>query len=139
MEIAWQQFIISDQKERLDLETIKGFLARSYWANKRPEERTLRSIDNSICYGVYDGLQQVGYARIVTDHATMYYLCDVFIDEAYRGMGIGKKLIETITTSLEFKDLMGILGTKDAHELYTQYDFEPDTERFMRRRPDYLR
>lgn len=139
METTWNQFIISDDKARLDLETIKGFLSRSYWANKRPEERTLRSIENSVCYGVYEGPKQVGYARIVTDHATMYYLCDVFIDEDYRGMGIGKKLIETLTTSDELKDLMGILGTKDAHELYRQYDFEPDTERFMRRTPDYIR
>ena len=69
----------------------------------------------------------------------MYYLCDVFIDEDYRGMGIGKKLVESLTTSDEYKDLMGLLGTKDAHELYKQYDFEQETERFMRRVPDYIR
>jgi GNAT superfamily N-acetyltransferase len=139
MEITWNQFIISDKKELLSLDTIKGFLSRSYWANKRPVERTEKSIEHSVCYGVYEGNKQVGYARVVTDHATMYYLCDVYIDEDYRGMGIGKKLIETITTSAELKDLMGILGTKDAHELYTQYDFEADPERFMRRLPDYVR
>ncbi|OCT11512.1 GCN5 family acetyltransferase [Paenibacillus pectinilyticus] len=139
MEITWNQFVISDDKGRLDVDTIKVFLSRSYWANKRPEERTLRSIENSICYGVYEGSKQVGYARIITDHATMYYLCDVFIDEDYRGMGIGKKLMESLTTSDELKDLMGLLGTKDAHELYKQYDFEPDAERFMRRVPDYIR
>ena len=139
MEITWNQFVISDNKELLDLEVIKGFLSRSYWANKRPEERTLRSIENSVCYGVYEGPKQVGYARVITDHATMYYLCDVFIDEDYRGMGIGKKLVESLTTSDEYKDLMGLLGTMDAHELYKQYDFEPATERFMRRRPDYIR
>lgn len=139
MEVTWNQFVISDNKELLDLDVIKGFLSRSYWANKRPEKRTLRSIENSVCYGVYEGRKQVGYARVITDHATMYYLCDVFIDEDYRGMGIGKKLVESLTTSDEYKDLMGLLGTKDAHELYKQYDFEPDTERFMRRVPDYIR
>lgn len=139
MEITWNQFVISDNKELLDVEVIKGFLSRSYWANKRPEERTLRSIENSVCYGVYEGRKQVGYARVVTDHATMYYLCDVFIDEDYRGMGIGKKLVESVITSDDYKDLVGLLGTKDAHELYKQYDFEPDTERYMRRMPDYVR
>jgi GNAT superfamily N-acetyltransferase len=139
MEITWNQFVISDNKERLDVDVIQGFLSRSYWANKRPEERTLRAIENSACYGVYEGRKQVGFARVVTDHATMFYLCDVFIDEDYRGMGIGKKLVESLITCDDYKDLVGLLGTKDAHELYKQYDFEHDTERYMRRMPDYVR
>lgn len=139
MEIKFNEYVISDNKKLLDLNTIKGFLSRSYWANKRPEERTERSIENSVCYGIYHEKRQVGYARVVTDYATVYYLCDVFIDEEYRGKGLGKKLIESLITSEELKDLMGILGTQDAHELYKQYDFESDPERFMRRRPDYIR
>jgi GNAT superfamily N-acetyltransferase len=139
MEIKFDDYIISDNKELLDIKTIKGFLARSYWANKRSEERTDKSIRNSDCYGVYHGNKQIGFARVVTDHATIFYLCDVFIDEEYRGKGIGKKLIESLITSEKLKDLMGLLGTQDAHELYKQYDFESDTDRFMKRRPDYLR
>jgi GNAT superfamily N-acetyltransferase len=69
----------------------------------------------------------------------VFYLCDVFIDEEYRGKGIRKKLIESLITSDEFKDLTGLLITQDAHELYKQYDFELDPERSMRRRPDYIR
>jgi GNAT superfamily N-acetyltransferase len=69
----------------------------------------------------------------------MFYLCDVFIDEEYRGKGIGKKLVESLITSDELKDLMGLLGTQDAHELYKQFDFETDPERLMKRRPDYIR
>jgi GNAT superfamily N-acetyltransferase len=139
MEIKYNDYLISDNKELLNIKTIKGFLARSYWANKRSEERTERSIQNSDCYGVYHESKQIGYARVVTDHATMFYLCDVFIDEDYRGKGIGKKLIECLITSDKYKDLMGLLGTQDAHELYMQYDFEADPERLMRRRPDYIR
>jgi hypothetical protein len=135
MEIKYNDYLISDNKERLDINIIKGFLARSYWANKRSEERTERSIQNSDCYGVYHESKQIGYARVVTDHATMFYLCDVFIDEDYRG----KKLIECLITSDKLKDLIGLLGTQDAHELYKQYDFEADPERFMSRRPDYIR
>jgi GNAT superfamily N-acetyltransferase len=139
MEINFDDYLISDNKELLDIKTIKGFLARSYWANNRSEERTDISIQNSDCYGVYHGNKQIGYARVVTDHATMFYLCDVFIDEEYRGKGIGKKLIESLITSEELKDLMGLLGTQDAHEFYNQYDFESVPDRFLRRRPDYIR
>jgi GNAT superfamily N-acetyltransferase len=139
MDIKFDDYHISDNKELLDIKTIKGFLARSYWANQRSEECTERSIQNSFCYGVYHDSRQIGYARVITDLATMFYLCDVFIDEEYRGKGIGKKLMESLITSDELKDLMGLLGTRDAHELYKQYDFELDPERLMKRRPDFVR
>jgi GNAT superfamily N-acetyltransferase len=139
MEIKFNDYLISDDKSKLDIKTIKAFLARSYWANNRPEEQTDRSIQNSACYGVYHESRQIGYARVVTDYATVFYLCDVFIDEDYRGQGIGKKLIESLVASDELKDLFGFLGTRDAHELYKQYGFEYDPERFMKRRPDYLK
>jgi GNAT superfamily N-acetyltransferase len=139
MEIKFDEYFISDNKELLDIKTIKSFLARSYWANKTSEERIDKSIQNSDCYGVYHVNKQIGFARVVTDHATMFYLCDVFIDEEYRGKGIGKKLIESLITSVELKDLKGLLGTHDAHELYKQFDFESDSERYMKRLPDYIR
>ncbi|MFK7694158.1 GNAT family N-acetyltransferase [Paenibacillus sp. HJGM_3] len=133
-------YTISTDKSRLDVGVIKGFLERSYWGKHRAEETIIRtSIDNSLCYGVYDGGRQIGFARVITDFATSYYLCDVYIDEDYRGKGVGKSLIEAITTSDELKNVQGILGTKDAHGLYEQYGFARDAERFMRRVPDYLR
>lgn len=139
MRIEFDKYYISDDPTLLHIETIKGFLARSYWGNRRSLEKIEKSIKNSICYGVYHESKQIGFARIVTDFATMYWLCDVFIDEEYRGKGIGRKLVESITLMKEWKDLLGILGTQDAHELYKQYDFELDTERMMRRMPDYVR
>ena len=69
----------------------------------------------------------------------MYWLCDVFIDEQHRGMNMGKKLIETIVNSDELKNLMGVLGTRDAHELYEQYEFDRDAEKMMRRIPDFIK
>jgi len=137
--LEFDHFLISDEKTLLNMETIAGFMSRSYWAHRRSKDRIEKSVMNSICYGVYDGNKQIGFARVVTDHATMYWLCDVFIDEAYRGRGIGKKLIKTITESEELKDLMGVLGTQDAHGLYRQYHFEEDKDRMMRRMPDYAR
>lgn len=133
MEIAFNTYTISDDKTRLDIDIIGGFLSRSYWANERPIEKTQKAIEHSLCYGVYDQNRQIGFARVITDGATMYYLCDVFIDEQYRGQGIGKKLVETIINSEALQGINGLLGTKDAHSLYESYGFNRVADRFMRR------
>jgi GNAT superfamily N-acetyltransferase len=124
MEISFSEYLISTDKSKLNIDVIFNFLSRSYWANHRPIETIIKSIDHSsLCFGVYHGTRQIGFARIVTDLATMYWLCDVFIDEEYRGKGIGKKLIETIVDCDELQGLNGILGTADAHGLYDQFGF----------------
>ncbi|WP_166242977.1 GNAT family N-acetyltransferase [Paenibacillus turpanensis] len=138
MAMHTEDIVISDDKSLLQLDVICGFLARSYWANKRSESKIRKSIENSYCYGVYYQGRQIGFARLVSDGATMYWLCDVFIDEDFRGFGIGKRLVETITTSEPWNNLMGVLGTLDAHDLYEQYGFSRDPERYMRRMPDFL-
>ncbi|NUU76472.1 GNAT family N-acetyltransferase [Paenibacillus xylanilyticus] len=107
--------------------------------NKRSDETIEKSIASSTCYGIYQADIQVGFARVVTDDATMYWLCDVFIHEECRGQGLGKKLIEVITQLDRFRDLMGLLGTLDAHELYEQYQFNRNSDRFMIRLPDSSR
>ncbi|WP_270168630.1 GNAT family N-acetyltransferase [Paenibacillus sp. SYP-B4298] len=139
MHIEFDGFLISDNKSLLNYETICGFLSRSYWASTRPKEKIIRSFQSSECVGVYYDNRQVGVARLVTDHETVYWLCDVYVDEDYRGRGIGKKLIESITTSDKYKNLFGILGTKDAHGLYEEYQFVKDNVRFMGRMPDFSR
>ncbi|RAV21139.1 GNAT family N-acetyltransferase [Paenibacillus contaminans] len=139
MELQYKEYVISDDKRRIDVQTVLDFLASSYWASKRSPEKIKKSIENSVCYGVYDKDKMIAFARIVTDGATMYYLCDVFVLEEYRGQGISKKLVEVITNAPEFEWMTGILGTKDAHGLYQQYGFERDAERFMRRAPQALK
>jgi len=139
MKVDLDEIEIHNDKTLMDFETICGYLSRSYWANQRPASKIKKSIENSVCYGAFYKGKQIGFARLVTDGATVYWLCDVFIDEAYRGYGIGKKLIGTITSSEEFKDLLGVLGTRDAHGLYEQYGFARDSERLMKRIPDFLR
>lgn len=130
------EYTISDDTSLLQLDRICGFLARSYWAEKRPRERIERSLAHSLCYGVYHQGLQVGFARAVTDYAVMYWLCDVFIDEAHRGRGLGKLLVESIIADPRLRDLTGILGTKDAHALYARYGFVRDEAgSFMRRQP----
>ena len=128
------QFTISTDPTRLDLDTICDFLKRAYWANTRPRERTERAIKNSLVFGVYDGKQQIGVARVVSDYSIFAYLCDVFIHEGYRTHGLGKWLIQTI---MEHPDLIEmrrwVLVTNDAHGLYKQFGFTSieDPEHWM--------
>jgi GNAT superfamily N-acetyltransferase len=131
MEVSFSDYLISTDRTRLDQKTIFRFLSQSYWANTRPFEQIVASIDNSICFGVYHGERQIGFARIVTDRATMYWLCDVYIDEEYRGKGIGKNLIKTIVEFEELRGLFGVLGTTDAHGLYEQFGFVRNPDRAM--------
>jgi GNAT superfamily N-acetyltransferase len=119
-------FLISDEKFRLQPEYIHDYLSeKSYWAAHIPLETVIRSIEGSVCFGMYDTHRQIGFARVVTDKATFGYLADVFIDENYRGKGLGKWLMEVI---MGYPELQGLrrwmLGTRDAHELYKKFGFE---------------
>jgi len=135
MEVKFDEYLISTDKALLNKETIYSFLARSYWASKRPIETIDKTIDNSVCFGVYHGSRQIGFARVVTDEAVIFWLGDVYIDEEYRGKGIGKKLIETIVNFDKFRGLSGLLGTADAHGLYEQYGYIKELEKCMIRKP----
>ena len=126
MEYKRDQFTISNDPSRLDVDEICRFLSRSYWANKRERTAIETSIQNSLNFGVYDGDRQIGFARVVTDRATFAYLCDVFIHEDYRGRSIGKWMMECIMTHPDLQGLRRwLLATSDAHGLYSQYGFTP--------------
>ncbi len=132
-------FLISTDNARLDVGLIHEFLSQSsYWAKGRPLEIVQRSIEYSLCFGVYKGAQQVGFARVVTDRATFAWLCDLFIVEAHRGQGLGKWLVACIMAHPDLQTLRGfLLATRDAHELYRRYGgFEalPASDRLMVRR-----
>jgi GNAT superfamily N-acetyltransferase len=131
MEHTEKEYVISSDKSLLSIDRICYLLSQSYWANTRTKEKIEQSIENSICYGIYQNSIQVGFARVVTDFATMYWLCDVIIDKEHRGKGLGKKLISLIANSGELKGLRGILRTKDAHGLYEQHGYIKDGEHFM--------
>ena len=124
MEFKKDKFTISDDVSRLDIDAICDFLSRAYWADKRPRRLIERSIKHSLNFGVYDGERQIGFARVVTDHSTFAYLCDVFIREEYRGHSLGKWMMECVMTH---PDLQGLrrwsLATRDAHGLYQQFGF----------------
>lgn len=127
-------FAITTETSFFNVEFIHAFLSQSYWAENIPIETVQKSIDNSLCFGVFHLGRQIGFARVITDKATFAYLADVFIDEAYRGQGLSKRLMEEM---MNHEDLQGLrrmmLATRDAHGLYAQFGFSELTfpERWM--------
>jgi len=127
---------ISTDRARLEIPRIHRFLStEAYWSPDVSREVVERSIENSICFGVYaPGGEQVGFARVVTDRATFAWLADVYIESGHRGHGLGKRLVATV---LEHPELQGLrrwmLGTADGHELYRPFGFSElrDVRRFM--------
>ena len=127
MEIKRGSFRISTNKEALQIEVIHSYLTNeAYWTTGRTRQMTEKSIENSLCFGVYQMEKQVGFARVVTDYTIFAYLCDVFILEQYQGQGLGKWLTETILDVLDEEGVRWtMLATRDAHELYEEYgDFQ---------------
>lgn len=123
MEVNQGVFTISNDKNKLQVAVIHRYLTEdAYWTTGRTLEMTQKTIEHSLCFGVYYHENQVGFARVVTDYTIFAYLCDVFILEAFQGQGLGKWLTETI---LKFLDEEGVrwtmLATRDAHELYESY------------------
>jgi len=125
MEIHRDQFTISTDPSRLDMNNVYDFLSRSYWAKTRPRERTDTAFANSLVFGMYKGNRQIGLGRVVTDFSIFAYLCDVFIHEDYRGHGLGKWLVQSMLEHPDLKDVRRwLLATEDAQGLYQQYGFE---------------
>ena len=127
------QYTILDGAHRMDISDVMALLKQTYWADKRSEEQVRKSMENSRCYGVYleDTQKLVGFARVISDYATTYYLCDVIIDSACQGLGLGGALVSYIENSPEFLGLRGILITRDAHGLYEKFGYETLNGRAM--------
>ena len=128
-------YLISTHRARLDLNAIHGFLASCYWAKGIPREVVARSIEHSLCFGIYEGGgAQVGFARVVSDFATVAYLGDVFVLESHRGRGLSKWLMQCVMEHPALQNLRRwILLTRDAHALYSKFGFTPvkAPERYM--------
>ncbi len=144
MEYRRGEFTISTSPERLNLDVIHDFLTNCYWAKGIPRDVVARSIEHALCFGVYDEKgAQVGFARVISDFATIAYIGDVFVLESHRGLGLGKWLMQCIVEHPALQNLRRwILTTLDAHGLYSQVGFTPvkSPERFMElHRPDIYR
>ena len=115
-------YTVTTRRERMDVDAIHAYLVRSYWASGIARETVEEAMRHSLCFGLYAGDRQIGFARVITDRATFAYLCDVFIDDSYRGRGLGKWLMAAV---MDHPDLQGLrrwtLATRDAHGLYKQF------------------
>lgn len=119
-------FTVSTDKSKLDPSVIHGFLTESYWSKGCSMENVLQRIANALCFGVYEGDKQVGFARVITDKVTFAYLADVFILETHRGQGLSKQLMAFIMAHPDLQNLKRwTLATRDAHGLYEQFGFVP--------------
>jgi len=136
---CWQQdeFEIDTDPTRLDLDTAYDFIAgRSYWAKDMPRTTFARSVKGAVCFGVYHDEQMIGFARVITDGATIAYLGDVYIDEAWRGRNLSKWLMRCIDSHPDLQGMRRwILVTSDAHSLYEQFGYSllDNPDRYMER------
>ncbi len=126
MEWRRETYLISTDREKLDRDLIHEFLRGSYWAKGIPREIVDHSIQNALCFGLYEGDRQIGFARIISDFVTFAYLADVFVLDSHRGRGLGKWLLEVIRAHPELQGLRRwMLATSDAQGLYRQFGFRP--------------
>jgi GNAT superfamily N-acetyltransferase len=137
--VRWQrdEFEIDTDPARVDVGVVHGYLERSYWAAGIPRETVERSLLHSLCFGLYVGAEQIGFARVVSDRTTFAWIGDVFVLEEWRGRGLGVWLMQTITAHPELQSLRRwMLATRDAHGLYAKVGFLPldDPASYMLRR-----
>jgi len=120
---------LSSERARQDAGAIHAFLTRSYWAQGISRARVERSLEASLCFGLFDAGAQVGFARVVTDRTTFAYLCDVYVLETHRGRGLGKRLLAAVVSHPDLAELRRfVLWTRDAHGLYEQFGFSRLTD-----------
>ncbi len=118
-------FLVTTDPARLDVKGIHAFLTRSWWAAGIPEETVKRSLRGSLCFGVFSGERQIGFARVISDMATYAYLCDDFILEEYRGRGLGRWLMECIFAHPALEGLRRwTLIAREPH-IYAKFGFTP--------------
>jgi GNAT superfamily N-acetyltransferase len=130
------EYEISTDSQRLSIDVIHNFISTSYWGAGRTRDITERSVRNSLCFGLYTGGQQVGFARVVTDRTVIGYLCDVFVVPEHRGKGLSKALMKSVMDHPDLKDLpVFLLNTRDAHGLYQRFGFRSlvNPENLMKR------
>jgi GNAT superfamily N-acetyltransferase len=123
--MASNDYEISTERSRLDIGLIHEFLRSSYWAKDVPRAIVEKSIAHSLCFGAFHGGGQAGFARVVTDFATVAYIADVFVAPEHRGRGVSKLLMRAILAHPELQGLRRcLLATRDAHGLYAQFGFQ---------------
>ena len=134
--MIWQKdnFKISSEKKQVNIDILHDMLSRSYWARERSREDVEKSVENSLCFSLFKGEEQIGFARVLTDYMAYAIILDMVIRQNYRGQGLGKWLVECICVHPEVAPLRQALWTADADEFYGKGGFEEmSTLKFMAR------
>ncbi|HET7459503.1 MAG TPA: GNAT family N-acetyltransferase [Gemmatimonadaceae bacterium] len=127
--LARAGYSVSADPARLDLVAVHAFLSRTFWSPGIPLDVVRAAAANSLCFGVYHGAAQVGFARVITDRTTFAYLADVYVLEEHRGRGLAAWLTETVLAHPELQGLRRfMLMTRDAAGLYAKFGFTPMPE-----------
>lgn len=123
-------FTVSTDPQRLDAAAVHAYLSgQSYWARNIPFDIVQRSLQHSLCFGLYEDDRQIGLARVITDQATFAYLCDVYVLPAYQRHGLGKWLVQCVLEHPSLQRLRRfMLRTQDAHGLYRRFGFTEDAD-----------
>ena len=129
---------VSDDRSLIDVPRVHAWISKeSYWARGRSYDEMATAIEHSLVFGLYaaDGTQ-AGFARHVTDRATFAWLCDVFVDSAHRGHGLGSFLVQAATEHPDVAGIRQVLSTAPERTLYRQFGFGvlAAPERWMERR-----
>lgn len=118
------EYWVTDERDRLDVDAIHAFLTQSYWARGITKELVAKSMQGSLCFGLFHNDHQIGFARVITDQATFAYLCDVYVLDTYRGQGLGTWLVQFVLAHPSLAHLRRfVLVTRDSHSLYKKLGF----------------
>lgn len=127
-------YTVSAEKE-MNMAQLMALMRQTYWAKERSEEEMRRAMQSSVCFGAFDEEDKlIGFARVVTDFVSIWYLCDVIVDEKLRGQGIGRMLMDAVVSDERFSKAGALLKTRDAQGFYRQFGFlDVDAGRVMYR------
>ena len=129
-----KDFTISSEPERVDINALYHMLRRSYWAKDRTREEVEKTVANSICFSLFNGEEQIGFARVLTDRVAYAVILDMIIREDFRGQGLGKWLMQCIFEYPGIAPLRHVLWTTDAYNFYKKLGFhEMSMLKFMAR------
>ena len=116
-------FILTDDAERVNIDTVHQMLKDTYWASERTRDTVEKTVANSMCFSLLSGDRQIGFARVVSDYATVSYIADVIIHPEFRGGGLGTWMMKCIIEHPDIKSTQRLLQTMDAHEFYKKNGF----------------
>jgi GNAT superfamily N-acetyltransferase len=134
VEWARDEFVISDDRSRVQVEGVADLLAKTFWGHRRPREVVEKLIQTSMCFSLFHQLEQIGFARVVTDSAVFSWLSDVVIKDSYRGKDLGEWLVSCILDHPQIAGTQFVLQTTDASGLYERFGFQA-SGKLMTRKP----